>query len=103
MRAEPSLRFSTSRRGVSERRAGQVLGPARATQRYAPAPAEAEERLEARVIEWASQYGRYGYLVLPPSSRRITALLRGEGWPVNHKHVEWVWRREGFTVPPRQP
>ena len=33
------------------------------------------------IIRLASQYGRYGY-------RRITALLRTEGWIVNHKRVE---------------
>ena len=37
----------------------------------------------------ARAYGRYGY-------RRITALLRGEGWRVNHKRVERIWRREGL-------
>ena len=30
-------------------------------------------------------HGRYGY-------RRITALLRAEGWRVNHKRVERLWR-----------
>lgn len=49
-----------------------------------------------RVSELASQYGRYGY-------RRITALLHNEGWQVNHKRVERVWRREGLKVPARQP
>ena len=44
----------------------------------------------------ASAYGRYGY-------RRITALLRGEGWHVNHKRVERIWRREGLKVPVKQP
>ena len=44
----------------------------------------------------ASDYGRYGY-------RRITALLRREGWRVNHKRVERLWRREGLKVPQRQP
>jgi hypothetical protein len=29
------------------------------------------------MIELATQYGRYGY-------RRITAMLRREGWKVNH-------------------
>jgi len=43
----------------------------------------------------ACQYGRYGY-------RPITALLRGEGWRVNHKHVERVWREEGLKVPQKQ-
>jgi len=49
-----------------------------------------------RIIALACQYGRYGY-------RRITALLRDEGWEVNHKRVERIWRREGLKVPRRQP
>jgi transposase InsO family protein len=44
----------------------------------------------------ASEYGRYGY-------RRITALLRREGWQVNHKRVERIWREEGLKVPQKQP
>ena len=55
-----------------------------------------ESRLVARLVELATQYGRYGY-------RRITALLRGEGWRVNHKRVERLWRREGLKVPQKQP
>ena len=35
--------------------------------------------------------------------RRITGLLRGEGWRVNHKRVERLWRREGLKVPQKQP
>lgn len=31
--------------------------------------------------------------------KRITALLRVEGWRVNHKRVERIWRREGLKVP----
>ena len=50
----------------------------------------------ARIIELAKEYGRYGY-------RRITALLRREGWRVNHKRVERIWRREGLKVPKKQP
>ena len=55
-----------------------------------------EERLAARVIELATQYGRYGY-------RRITALLRQEEWQVNHKKIERIWRKEGLKVPKKQP
>lgn len=50
----------------------------------------------ARILELATQYGRYGY-------RRITALLGQEGWKVNHKRVERIWRREGLKVPQKQP
>ena len=48
------------------------------------------------MVELALRYGRYGY-------RRIAALLRREGWEVNHKRVERLWRREGLKVPRRQP
>ena len=43
----------------------------------------------------ACEYGRYGY-------RRITAMLREEGWKVNHKRVERIWREEGLKVPKSQ-
>ncbi len=49
-----------------------------------------------RIVELASDYGRYGY-------RRVTALLRREGWAVNHKRVERLWRQEGLKVPQKQP
>lgn len=82
--------------GVSQRRACKTLGQSRATQRRTPAPGEAEQKLSGRIVELATQFGRYGY-------RRVTALLRCEGWTVNHKRVERIWRREGLKVPQRQP
>ena len=48
------------------------------------------------IINLARQYGRYGY-------RRITAMLHNEGWKVNHKRVERIWRQEGLKVPQKQP
>jgi len=51
--------------------------------------------LVERIIELATQYGRYGY-------RRITAMLRQKGWQVNHKRVERIWRQEGLKVPKKQ-
>ncbi len=30
-------------------------------------------------------------------------MLRAEGWRVNHKRVERIWRQEGLKVPPKQP
>ncbi len=81
---------------VSERRACKVLGQCRVTQRYASYVAGEEEKLIARIIELATQYGRYGY-------RRITALLKQEYWQVNNKKVERIWKREGLKVPQKQP
>lgn len=82
--------------GVSERRACAVLGQHRSTQRHLRLVPDDEPRLVRRIIELASRYGRYGY-------RRITALLRGEGWRVNPKRVQRIWRQEGLKVPKKQP
>ena len=81
---------------MSERRACQVLGQPRSTQRRQPQVASDEPRLVRRMVELATQYGRYGY-------RRITGLLQWEHWRVNHKRVERLWRQEGLKVPKRQP
>ena len=35
--------------------------------------------------------------------RRITGMLRNEGWNVNHKRVERIWRQAGLKVPRKQP
>jgi transposase InsO family protein len=48
------------------------------------------------MVELAAVYGRYG-------TPRITAMLRQEGWIVNHKRVERIWREEGLKVPQKQP
>ena len=82
--------------GVSERRACRVIGHARSTHRRQVVVPADEPRLVDRMIELATAYGRYGY-------RRVTGLLRGEGWLVNHKRVERLWRREGLKVPQNQP
>ena len=57
---------------------------------------EEEERLRERIVDLACAYGRYGY-------RRVTGMLRNEGWHVNHKRVERIWRQEGLKVPQKQP
>lgn len=81
---------------VSERRACLVLGQPRSTQRRQLVMREDERPLTKAIIDLATEYGRYGY-------RRITALLRQQGWEVNHKRVERIWRREGLKVPQKQP
>jgi len=90
------VREALGRERVSERRACQVLGQARATQRRLRVVPSDASRLVKRMVELATIYGRYGY-------RRIGALLRREGWQINHKRVERLWRQEGLKVPQRQP
>ena len=62
----------------------QVIGQPRSTQRYRRVGADDEAALTEAIVRLASEYGRYGY-------RRVTALLRGDGWHVNHKRVERIW------------
>lgn len=81
---------------MSQRRACRVLNQPRSTQRRVRHVPADEPPLVKRIIQLASDYGRYGY-------RRVTALLRGEGWLVNHKRVQRLWRREGLKVPQKQP
>jgi transposase InsO family protein len=65
-------------------------------QRKVPRAADDEAALRESIIGLAQRYGRYGY-------RRITALLRAEGWRYNRRRVERIWRAEGLKVPARQP
>jgi transposase InsO family protein len=81
---------------ISQRRACQVNSQPRATQRYERILKNDEAVLVKRMIELTKQYGRYGY-------RRVTALLQSEGFRVNHKRIERLWRREGLKVPQKQP
>ncbi len=73
-----------------------MLNQARSTHRYQPRRLDDEESLTGRIVELASRYGRYGY-------RRIHELLGREGWQVNRKRVERIWRQEGLKVPNKQP
>ena len=82
--------------GVSERRACKVIGQVRGTQRYQSLPNPERERLRDRVVEIATEYGRYGY-------RKVTDLLNMEGWKVGKDRVYSIWREEGLKVPQKQP
>ena len=82
--------------GISQRRACRAVGTSRRAARYKLIRRADEDALRRRIIELACNYGRYGY-------RRITALLRVEGWLINHKRVERIWREEGLKVPQKQP
>ena len=90
------VRNALGREKVSERRACRVLGQPRSTQRRQRHVPDDEPRLVRDMTRLATQYGRYGY-------RRVTELLHGEGWTVNHKRIERLWRREGLKVPKKQP
>jgi transposase InsO family protein len=75
--------------GTSERRACKALGVFRSVQRYQKRNPDDEAHLRKDITHLALKYGRYGY-------KRITSLLHVEGWRVNYKRVERIWREEGL-------
>jgi transposase InsO family protein len=80
---------------LSERRACDVLEQPRMTQRYEPKQPDKDRPLVAAMKRLAGKHPRYGY-------RFITAKLRQNGWQVNHKRVQRLWRKEGLQVPYRR-
>ena len=80
---------------VSERRACQVVGQPRSSQRYTPQVPDDEPRLIADMLQVVREFPRYGY-------RMVTHKLRQQNWTVNAKRVYRLWRREGLKVPKKQ-
>jgi transposase InsO family protein len=87
--------MAQDRHGLSERRACEVVEQPRSTQRYEREVREDEDRLRKAIHAKARERPRYG-------SRRVTTFLREDGWRVNHKRVERIWREEGLKVPKKQ-
>lgn len=73
-----------------------MIGQLRSTQRYKLVINLSKEKLHQRVIELATQYGRYGYCT-------IADLLVCEGFEVGKGVVYTIWREEGLKVPQKQP
>jgi len=81
------------RLGVSERRACRYVGQHRSTQRREPVVAPDDLALRAALREFAGRRTRWGY------RRAHHHLVTEEGWAVNRKRVQRVWREEGLRVP----
>ncbi len=75
-------------RGLSERRACRVTGQHGSTQRRLPARGRGDDALRTALRAFSRGHPRWGY-------RRAWATLREEGWGVNRKRVQRLWREEG--------
>jgi putative transposase len=75
---------------ISERRAKRWTGFYRSSMRYRSVRGGQDE-LRARIREIAGERVRWGY-------RRIHVLLRREGWMVNRKRVQRIYREENLAV-----
>jgi putative transposase len=80
---------------VSQRRACRVLGQSRTTQRYQPRRPADERKLLVEMRRIARRHQRFG-------SPRVYRELRADGWRVNHKRIERIWREENMQVPQKQ-
>jgi putative transposase len=83
------------RLGLSERRACRYVGQPRSVQRHEPMRAGDDQALRAELRAFSVKRPRWGY-------RRAHHHLREQGWSVNRKRVQRLWREEGLRVPQRK-
>lgn len=83
-------------RGVSQRRACNVLRFNRSSARYVASQSPVNEAIRHELLTLARRHRRWG-------SPRLHAVIRDSGHAVNHKRVERIYREAGLTLPRRRP
>jgi putative transposase len=84
------------RLGVSERRACRIVGQHRSTQRHRPLRGgDRDDALRGRLRRLSAEHPRWGY-------RLAWGAVRAEGWEMNRKKIQRLWREEGLRVPQRK-
>jgi putative transposase len=78
--------------GISQRLACRIVGQHRSTQRHQPAEPDRDQALREQLRQLSRAHPRWGY-------RRAHAVLCEQGWRVNRKAVQRLWREEGLRVP----
>lgn len=88
--------MAQDRFGCSQRRACEIIGQPRSTQRLTPpAPSDDEAELRRFLRNFATSRPRWGW-------RYAYVAARDAGWRVNHKRIQRLWRDEGLKVPYRK-
>ena len=90
------VRYLMTHRKYSQRRACELVRVARSSLRYQSQIKPEEVELRAQIHQLANRHQTYG-------CPRITALLRREGRPMNHKRVHRLWKIEGLQLPRCKP
>ncbi|MCV7523545.1 IS3 family transposase, partial [Micrococcus luteus] len=83
---------------VSERMACRLVGLSRSAYRRplkGDTVTDPDRAFREWLRAWAKDHPRYGY-------RRAYHDARAEGWVVNHKKIQRLWRDEGLRVPQRR-
>lgn len=95
-RRRQAVSMLIERLGVSERRACRITGQHRSSQRHQPRRGgERDDALRARLRRLSGEHPRWGY-------RKAWGVVRDEGWAVNRKKIQRLWREEGLRVPQRK-
>jgi putative transposase len=81
--------------GVSQRWACRLVGQHRSTQRHQPIQPDRDGPLREALRQLSRAHPRWGY-------RRAHAQLCSQGWRVNRKAIQRLWREEGLRVPARR-
>ena len=83
------------RLGFSERRACRLAGQHRYTQRHSVAVADDDAALRAALRTFSRRRPRRGY-------RQAHQHLLDQGWSINRKRTQRLWREEGLRVPAKR-
>jgi putative transposase len=81
--------------GISQRLACRIVGQHRSTQRHQPTELDRDRALREALRQLSRAHPRWGY-------RRAHAVLGEQGWRVNRKTIQRLWREEGLRVPVRR-
>ena len=83
--------FAMKSFGLSQRRACMLVSVSRTVFSYQPKLSELNERICQRLKELAARYRRFG-------AWKFHKILRREGFCVNHKRVERIYKQEGLSL-----
>lgn len=83
--------YLVEEKGYAVRVACQTVGVRPSTYYYEPKKRNYEEHVVNALHALSQEHPRYGY-------RRMTALLKREGWKVNKKRIQRLWRKERLKV-----
>jgi putative transposase len=81
--------------GLSERRACRYVGQPRSTQRRESLVAQDDGALRAELKAFSRRRPRWGY-------RQAHQHLLEQGWAINRKRTQRLWREEGLRVPAKR-
>ncbi len=79
------------RLGLSQRRACRMIVQDRSTKHHTPQVPDPDRELGSWLGDFAKKHPRRGY-------RRAQSVAVREGWGVNRKKIQRMWREEGIRI-----